>query len=182
MENIVMERKYTADEYYGALEWIRERSELINGEIDYMPTPTIKHQQLMMALTSRIYAYLSTRSFGYFVLAGADVKLGENSIVVPDIFVGSDKEKLDERKLNGAPEFIIEIASDTPSDEYFKKLVLYKESGVREYWIVDPKSEKTTVYFFEAERFAESYSFAETVSVSVFGEADPLEINIAQLI
>ncbi len=182
MENIVMERKYTVDEYYGALEWIRERSELINGEIEYMPTPTIRHQQLLMALSSRVNAYITSRGAGFFVLAGADVKLSENSIVVPDVFVGSDMTKLDDRKFNGAPDLIIEIASEMLSDEYFKKLMLYKESGVREYWIVDPKNEKTTVYFFEAQRFAESYSFAETVNVSIFGDEDPLEINLAQLL
>lgn len=179
---MVTERKYTADEYYAALEWIRERSELINGEIEYMPTPTITHQQLLMAVSSRINAYLAAHNDGFFVLAGADVKLDENSIVVPDIFVGSDTSKLDERKFNGAPDLIIEIASDTPSDEYFKKLVLYKESGVREYWIIDPKNRKTTVYFFEAERFAESYTFAEPVCVSIFGEADPLVLTIEQIL
>ncbi|SDA09592.1 Endonuclease, Uma2 family (restriction endonuclease fold) [Ruminococcus sp. YE71] len=182
MENIVMERKYTADEYYAALEWIRERSELINGGIDYMPTPNIRHQQILLALSSQINAYLSARGSGFFVLTSADVKLDDNNIVVPDIFVASDRSKLDDVKFNGAPELIIEIASDTPSDEYFKKLVLYKETGVREYWIVDPKSEKITLYFFEAERFAESFGFGETVNVAIFGQDDPLAINLAQTV
>ena len=182
MENIVMERKYTVDEYYNALEWIRERSELINGEIDYMPTPGIRHQQLQLKLAGRIDAYLASHRNGMFLLAGADVKLSDTNVVVPDIFVASDKSKLDDTKYNGVPEFIIEVASDTPSDDYFKKLVLYKESGVREYWIVDPKSEKTTVYFFENERFAESYTFDEEITAAVFGNESPLAITIRSLL
>ena len=46
----------------------------------------------------------------------------------------------DGKRCNGAPDFIIEIVSPgNPSDDYIRKLYYYKNYGVREYWIVDPR-------------------------------------------
>lgn len=47
-----------------------------------------------------------------------------------------DKNKLDGKRCNGAPDFIIEIVSPgNPADDYIRKLYYYKNAGVREYWI-----------------------------------------------
>lgn len=41
----------------------------------------------------------------------------------------------------GAPDWIIEIISPgNPSHDYIRKLNLYADAGVREYWIVDPRT------------------------------------------
>lgn len=59
--------------------------------------------------------------------------------VEPDISVICDKDKLDNRGCNGAPDWIIEIAS--PSNQHMDyeiKLFKYRSAGVREYWIVNP--------------------------------------------
>lgn len=50
-----------------------------------------------------------------------------------------DKSKLDEHGCKGAPDWIIEIVSPSSKVmDYYTKLSLYREAGVREYWIVDP--------------------------------------------
>lgn len=72
------------------------------------------------------------------------------TIVQPDIMVVCDKNKLDEKRCNGAPDFIIEITSPgNSSDDYIRKLYYYKKYGVREYWIVDSKRKIITVNFLK---------------------------------
>lgn len=57
-------------------------------------------------------------------------------------------KKLDRKRCNVAPDFIIEIVSPgTPADDYIRKLYYYKNAGVREYWIVDPRHKTVTVIF-----------------------------------
>ena len=58
----------------------------------------------------------------------------------------------DGKRCNGAPDFIIEIVSPgNPSDDYIRKLYYYKNYGVREYWIVDPRKKTVTINYFESD-------------------------------
>ena len=86
-----------------------------------------------------------------------------------------DKDKLDENRCNGAPDFIIEIVSPgNPSDDYIRKAYYYKNYGVREYWIVDPKRRLVTVNYFEGDLLNLQYSFEATIKVNIY---DDLYIN-----
>lgn len=49
----------------------------------------------------------------------------------------------------------------------FTKLFKYKNSGVREYWIVDPIKEMVMVYQFEKQRM-EQYTFGEEVRSGIY--------------
>ncbi len=54
----------------------------------------------------------------------------------PDISVICDPDKLTDRGCEGAPDWIIEIISPgTFSHDYVRKLNLYLDAGVKEYWI-----------------------------------------------
>lgn len=73
------------------------------------------------------------------------VKLNKNNqtIAEPDISVICDQNKLTDRGCTGAPDWIIEIVSPSnASHDYIRKLNLYADAGVREYWIVDPARER----------------------------------------
>ena len=79
-----------------------------------------------------------------------------------------DRDKLDGKRCNGAPDFIIEIVSPgNPSDDYIRKLYYYKNYGVREYWIVDPAKNLILVYNFDASD-SEQYTFADTVKAGIY--------------
>ncbi|MDE6913920.1 MAG: Uma2 family endonuclease, partial [Lachnospiraceae bacterium] len=81
----------------------------------------------------------------------------------------------------GAPDWIIEIVSPgTASHDYIRKLNLYADAGVVEYWIVDPRSEKIFVYYLtQSEIGADSYTFQDKVKVSIY---DDLWIDFKELI
>ena len=52
----------------------------------------------------------------------------------PDIMIVCDKDKLDGKRCNGAPDFIIEIISPSnPSDDYIRKLYYYKNYEKNKY-------------------------------------------------
>lgn len=93
------------------------------------------------------------------------VKLKDNSptIVEPDISVICDRSKLTERGCSGAPDWIIETVSPgNYSHDYITKLNLYADTGVREYWIVDPTKESVFVYYLEKTNFkVEAYTFQD---------------------
>lgn len=54
--------------------------------------------------------------------------------------------------------------------DYVRKLALYREAGVREYWIVDPKHEQVTVYDLEHEKEPVLYPFTERIKVGVYDD------------
>lgn len=91
-------------------------------------------------------------------------------MVEPDISVICDKSKLTDRGCLGAPDWVVEIVSPGNSGhDYIRKLNLYADAGVREYWIVNPMTELVYVYHFEDELFKTlSYSFQDEISGSVF--------------
>lgn len=110
-----------------------------------------------------------------------DVKLSDNplTIVQPDIMIVCDKDKLDENRCNGAPDFIIEIVSPSnPADDYVRKLYYYQNYGVREYWIVDPRRKTVTVNYFEGNMLNIQYPFDATIKVNLYND---LLINFSDI-
>ena len=90
-----------------------------------------------------------------------------------------DKNKLDGKRCNGAPDFIIEIVSPgNPMDDYVRKLYYYKNYGVREYWIVDPKRKIITVNYFEGNIVSVQYPFDSIIKVNIY---EDLLINFAEI-
>lgn len=148
-----------------------ERAELIDGKIYYMAPPGRTHQRLLFSLSRKIADYIDSENGDCEVnIAPFAVFLNsdDTNYVEPDISVVCDLSKLDEKGCHGAPDWIIEIVSpgNKPMD-YFTKLFKYRSSDVREYWIVDPAKEMTTVYRFEKETMGQ-YSFGEDVPVGIY--------------
>ena len=89
---------------------------------------------------------------GRVLHAPLDVVLGkgeERSVVQPDIlFISNERAGIvTEEEIVGGPDLIVEILSpDTAKRDLGLKKALYARSGVREYWIVDPKLESVEVF------------------------------------
>lgn len=97
----------------------------------------------------------------------------------PDLMIVCDKEKLDGKRCNGAPDFIIEIVSPSnPADDYIRKLYYYKNAEVREYWIVDPRRKTVTVNYFSKNMLNIQYSFDATIKVNIY---EDLLINFSDI-
>ncbi len=158
------------------------RAEVFDGEIYDMASPSEDHQIISMELSTILNTYIKSKKGACRVFhAPFDVKLNDNplTIVQPDLMIICDRSKLDGKRCNGAPDFIIEIVSPgNPADDYIRKLFYYKNFLVREYWIVDPRRKTVTVNFFEKNIVSVPYTFDSTVKVNIF---DDLYINFAEI-
>jgi len=161
---------YTEDDYYNMPEDIR--AELINGRIYSLAAPSRIHQELLGHLYYKIADHIYKKGGSCKVYpAPFAVKLfGDNkTIVEPDISVICDSGKLTDRGCTGAPDWIIEITSlGNPGNDYIRKLNLYADAGVREYWIVSPAKSQIIVYRLEdVQSEALTYGFGDTVKSCV---------------
>ncbi len=153
-----LNKRYTFADY---LTWLDDtRRELIDGFIKMMtPAPRTKHQIIASELHGIIWSFLRKKKCRVFN-APFDVRLPKNgekdskqifTVVQPDICIICDSSKIDERGCLGAPDLIIEIASENPKHDVETKFQLYQQHGIKEYWIVFP-SEKTVSVFLLNEK------------------------------
>lgn len=171
------EKQYTVADIYDLPEG--ERAELIDGTIHYMAPPGRRHQKLVHFLDRTIGNYIQERQGECEVYpAPFAVFLNKNdrNYVEPDISVICDRNKLNDRGCNGAPDFIIEVVSPgSRTMDYMTKLFKYRSAGVREYWIADIEKNRILVYFFETE-FLNEYTFSDRIKVSIY---EDLEIDFS---
>ncbi len=138
--------------------------ELINGLVMMSPRPSIFHQTVMSELHLEIGIFLRGKSCN--VLTETEVELDDN-VVVPDLFVYCDPDKLTKQRYIGAPKLVIEILSpSTAFNDLNIKLKLYEAFGVEAYWVVAPSSKSITVYHFESQT-ARVYNTGEQLTSKV---------------
>lgn len=188
------EKRYTAEEFYSL--GIEEPCELIDGKICYLwtedgeakgmsPSPSIRHQDISMAVSCEIKHYIKKNGGKCRVFAApTDVKLDDGTVVVPDIFVACKTENFDEQKYNGAPDWVIEIISPSSiSWDRYEKCSLYRSAGVKEYWVIDPLYSKIMVYKFGEPNTVEFYNFDDKITAGIFGDKpEPLTVCINEIL
>jgi len=132
-----------------------ERYELILGEAYAMAAPSLRHQEILVTLSSQFFNYLRGKPCKVYP-APVDVRLfyendeRDDTVVQPDIIVICDEKKRGTEGCRGAPELVIEILSPSNTAiEMERKLQLYLKAGVKEYWIVIPEDNRIVVYDFK---------------------------------
>jgi len=164
------ERCYTFEEWLTleSDQWI----ELYDGKLIYISTPLVKHQAILGNLYLQFGNFLKGKKCNvYLPPLGVRIFENEDTVLIPDLLVICDKEKLDERVCNGAPDLTIEILS--PSTAKRDKLVkyrLYQKAGVREYWIIDPDTDTLQVGVLSAGSYI----------TSVYGSTDKAPVHILE--
>ncbi len=166
-------KTYTEEDYYSLPEDIR--SELIDGQFYAMSAPSRIHQEILSELHITIGQYLREKKGSCRVYpAPFAVRLfaDRKTVVEPDISVICDPDKLTDKGCNGAPDWIIEIVSPgNPGHDYVRKLNLYLDAGVREYWIVDPASGQIYVYDLEETSFCvKTYTFQDQIKAGIYDD------------
>ena len=151
-----------------------ERVEVIRGFVYNMAGPSLGHQRISGQIFTQISNHINKKKGSCEVYAApTDVRLKKNplTIVQPDIFVVCNPRKTENgKRCEGAPDWIIEIISPSnPEHDYLTKLNLYKEAGVREFWIVDAEKERVFVYILEKKKFdLKEYQFGERIKVGIY--------------
>ena len=159
------EHVYTADDYWALPEGVR--AELIDGELWDLASPSRIHQKIVAELVHATKSHISSHGGScevYPAPFAVNLFADETTFVEPDLSVVCDRSKLSDRGCEGAPDMVVEVVSPgNPGMDYISKLALYRDAGVREYWICDPRRRRTHRYAFESEGLVEVYDFDEPV-------------------
>lgn len=158
------------------------RCEAIDGKIVNMsPSPTPKHQDVLGEISAEFRMYLRDKECRAFA-APIDVCLfAEKNTpfeeikdwVQPDLVVVCDPNKIEEKRIVGAPDLVVEILSpSTAKHDRVLKYAKYEQAGIKEYWIVDAYHEFIEVYILDGKHYKRQgvYSKADTLPVSIFPE------------
>ena len=111
---------------------------------------------------------------------GVDVYLTEDDRVIPDAMIVCNKNMIALDGIHGAPDLIVEVLlpSTAKNDRGYKK-DLYEQSGVKEYWIVNPIEQSVYVYVLEKEKFkARPYTFRDRIKPGIY---DDMWIDFTEL-
>lgn len=163
---------FTVDDYYALPK--EERVELINGEFYEMLAPTPIHQRIVEEVTFQISSFIRNNKGSCMVVpAPVDVRLNEDdrTMVEPDVIVicKNHKAKLKEWGVMGAPDFVLEVLSDSTRDKDLHiKTKLYERAGVREYWMIDERKEHVLIWQKGRDEFPRIQNISGTAKISIF--------------
>ena len=152
-----------------------KRWELIDGVAYAMAhAPSRTHQSISVAIASQLYNFLNGKRCKVFT-APFDVRLNVDSkddiVVQPDILVVCNESKLNDSECVGAPDFIVEVLSpSTAQHDRLRKFRLYQNSGVREYWIVDPDSKTVAAHII----------YYGVYRISMYGSDDLAPVHVLE--
>ena len=147
--NLDPAKRYSYADY---LTWADDkRRELFDGIVKLMSGPAFIHAKISSNFIGKMWPFVKKRKGKCEVIhAPIDVRLPKNgetaddkifTVVQPDIVVVCDPAKIDEKGIIGAPDLVVEVLSPSNTKLMMRtKFDLYEEAGVKEYWVVYPKS------------------------------------------
>jgi Uma2 family endonuclease len=116
------------------------RYELISGQLVVTPSPRGIHQVAVSEFSWRIRSWLERTGAGRILASPADISLGEDEVLQPDLFIyrtATGKHLRDWSDIT-ALVLVIEVLSSSSAryDRQVKRR-RYQRARVPEYWIVD---------------------------------------------
>lgn len=175
-------KRYTYEDYLSISK--KQRAELIDGEIYLLSSPTFEHQRIISKLNVLFENFFDNKGC-VPVIAPFDVILedkDEKNVVQPDLLVICDKSKINDRGYKGVPDLIVEVLSpSTASRDYVEKMNLYMRYGVKEYWIINPKSKTIEIFNLNEDGYygiPKTFSKDDVVKSEIF---DFIEFQISKI-
>lgn len=158
--------RVTYEEFLRITENSENRYELIDGEVFLLASPLYAHQKAVRDIYGEFIAWFKGKKceplaspFDVTLFRGG--KKDNICVVQPDILVICDRENIDEKgRYHGTPTLVVEVLSDsTRNKDLIKKLDLYRESGVCEYWAINSESREVYIYVFKDQAIESIQSF-----------------------
>jgi Uma2 family endonuclease len=165
MSSIAEKKHISVQEYLDNYPETMQPMELIDGEVIVSPAPIDYHSAVSANVMWILMTYVRVKQLGQVRSAPTDVHLGGH-VLQPDVlFIHNDniacRVEVD-GYLHGAPDLCVEIISpSTEQRDRDRKAKIYAEYGVREYWLVEPKTKIIEVYKLEAGVFVLTGSYKE---------------------
>lgn len=131
--------------------------ELVDGNLEVLPKPKTSHQLIVLFLLDMLRAFVSQADAGLVLIAPLCVRVGPKSFREPDLVFMSKENvsRAGEDFWDGA-DLVMEVVSpdrDSHDRDYIKKRRDYADAGIKEYWIVDPQTERITVLALDGNQY-----------------------------
>jgi Uma2 family endonuclease len=126
-----------------------QRYELLQGELIVSPAPGGIHQEILGELFGLLREVVRREKSGKAIFAPFAVQLSPHDVVEPDLFFfkNSQSGQYTDRRFLGAPAFVLEVVSPSSGTyDRMRKAALYVNSGVEEYWVVEPAKRRILVH------------------------------------
>jgi len=169
--------EWSEEQYLELTDHSKRRVEFTDGRLEFLPTPTEIHQELLEFLYRALYEYVSKRQLGKVHFSGLRLRIRPGKIREPDIiFLHKDNYGARHNRVWDGADLVVEVVSDDPQDrkrDYEEKLIAYAEKEIAEYWIVDYERRVVIVHRLDGERYGVHGEFsrgqqAESVLLSGF--------------
>jgi Uma2 family endonuclease len=145
----------TVEDFY-ALVPDGQKADLLDGVI-YMASPDTYHgDQYTNFFSHLLHRYCEARDLGQVFGSRFAFRLSPHRAPEPDVAVVSTGRLhlVDDHGMTGGPDVAVEIVSrDSKTRDYRDKRRIYEESGVAEYWIVDPIRRRADFLVLEAGKY-----------------------------
>lgn len=132
-------------------------AELVDGRLEILPMPTLKHQRILRWLLGVIEANSPGGSITLF--APLPTRLFPGTIREPDLlYIAPENAPAPDVDYPSHLDLALEIVSpglDAHQRDYEDKRKDYARAGISEYWIVDPQENLVTVLVLENSMYIE---------------------------
>lgn len=117
------------------------RDEMWEGVLHMVPPPSLKHQEVALAIAAALRPI--ARAGGLRMVLEAGAYQGDRNWRVPDILIFKPEQATDRGVEQGA-EIVFELKS--PHDETYEKIPFYEAMGVGEMFVIHPDTCRVELY------------------------------------
>jgi Uma2 family endonuclease len=161
----LLTKTYSFEEYLAYDDGTDNKYELVNGELQLMPTASGFHALILHFIFKILEQEIDQLKQPWKVMPGTvGVRTAKKKSRIPDLVVLSESQCQEIRKMSTAvletpPLLAVEIVSPgNADDDYRYKRSEYAVLEIPEYWIIDPETEKISVLllvsgFYEVTEF-----------------------------
>jgi Uma2 family endonuclease len=143
------ERRMTEEEFVAWCDG-QTRAEWADGDVVVMAPNNLDHIESSDFLVELMRGFVRRKNLGRCFSSGLHVRLSSPPRRREPDLLFVDVKRLDIIKkthIEGAPDLVVEIVSpESESRDWREKFFEYEAAGVREYWIVDPASQRVEIY------------------------------------
>lgn len=157
-------------------------AELVDGRLEILPMPTLKHQRILRWLLGMFEAAAPAGSVTLF--APLPTRLFPGTIREPDLlYIAPENAPGPDVDYPTHIDLALEIVSpgsEARTRDYEHKRRDYARAGITEYWIVDPQEDQVTVLVLQDNHYVEHGVFQmDDVATSVL--LSGLRIDVRQM-
>jgi Uma2 family endonuclease len=140
--------------YEEFLDWADEdtHAEWVDGRVVMTSPANLKHQRIVLFLSSVFDAFVSMHKLGRVVIAPFQMRLPTSGREPDVLFVATAHlDRLRATYLDGPADLVVEVISpDSRARDRGDKFYEYQEGGVPEYWLLDPDGQRAEFYQLDA--------------------------------